>query len=342
MTCTTPSRPVNIAEVFPELAPLARPGKPTPQDSSVGGPLLWPSDDPWPSCEGPHDPGFAPLTTLADVRLLRDMLTTAWNHPGQPGAILTSEERALVQDLQRGRHSWTGEPIAMLPVAQLYVRDIPDLHPPEGKDLLQVLWCPFDHPEEYMPRVELVWRSSSTATDLLTQPPQPIVVQSDDYVPEPCVVHPEQVVEYPALLELDEELRDRIEEWCEHTQVCVEKVWDGHKWVEREEPDSSYYQSELSVAPGWKVGGWAHWGLRDPWPIICTTCGTRMEPLLNIDSGDLYSNSWMSIEDRALVANPTPYPGPWNPVMIVIGRGYNMQIYRCPVSVDPPHTAWMQ
>ena len=62
-------------------------------------------------------------------------------------------------------------PIAMLPVAQLYVRDVPDLSPPEGKDLLQVLWCPFDHP--IMPRTLLFWRSAAAVTDILDTPPEP-------------------------------------------------------------------------------------------------------------------------------------------------------------------------
>jgi hypothetical protein len=31
----------------------------------------------------------------------------------------------------------------MLPLGQLYVRDVPDLRAPAGTDLLQVLWCPF-------------------------------------------------------------------------------------------------------------------------------------------------------------------------------------------------------
>ncbi|MEV6613235.1 hypothetical protein AB0N31_05015 [Streptomyces sp. NPDC051051] len=35
----------------------------------------------------------------------------------------------------------------MVPVAQLYVRDIPLLLPPGQADLLQALWCPFEQPQ---------------------------------------------------------------------------------------------------------------------------------------------------------------------------------------------------
>jgi hypothetical protein len=220
---------------------------------------------------------------------------------------------------------WTDEPIAMVPVAQLYARDILNLHPPEGCDLLQVLWCPFDHPEEGMPKAKLIWRSSSTVSAVLSSPPQPVAVQLDDYVPKPCVIHPERVIEYPALAMLDEGLRQRIEAWEE---------------CERSKAGSANYDyfSDLSVAPGWKVGGWARWGFRDPWPIICT-CGIEMEPLLTIASGEWSSDngSWIPIEDQALAADVWKVgPG------VLIRSGYDMQIYRCPVSVDHPYAEWMQ
>jgi hypothetical protein len=61
MTRTTPPRPADVAEVLPQLAPLARtatrlhprPGSPTACDGSAGGPLLWPAGEPWPHCDGP-------------------------------------------------------------------------------------------------------------------------------------------------------------------------------------------------------------------------------------------------------------------------------------------------
>ncbi len=58
-----PPRPVDLVATFPELAPQARtttrphprPGVPAPQDSSIGGPLLWPVSEPRPHCrKGQH------------------------------------------------------------------------------------------------------------------------------------------------------------------------------------------------------------------------------------------------------------------------------------------------
>jgi hypothetical protein len=167
MTRTTPPRPVDVAAIFPALAPLARtatrlhprPGTPSPHDSSVGGPLLWPASEPWPHCHGPHTPdGLGPLIlvsladamplaeprpmpvamSLADARLKRRIKAA------NQGRKLTTQEREALRRIVEGIPMPDG-PIAMLPVAQLYVRDVPGLRPPAGADLVQVLWCPFDH-----------------------------------------------------------------------------------------------------------------------------------------------------------------------------------------------------
>ncbi|MFJ2904169.1 hypothetical protein [Streptomyces sp. NPDC087212] len=62
---TTPPRPVDVAEVFPELAPSARPAiRLHPRAGGAfgvgefggGGPLLWPAEEPWPHCDGPTHP----------------------------------------------------------------------------------------------------------------------------------------------------------------------------------------------------------------------------------------------------------------------------------------------
>lgn len=58
MLRTTPPRPVDVTVHFPELAPMARTvvrlhpraGDPVTTDSSIGGPMLWPAGEPWPTC----------------------------------------------------------------------------------------------------------------------------------------------------------------------------------------------------------------------------------------------------------------------------------------------------
>ncbi|MEU6657700.1 hypothetical protein [Streptomyces sp. NPDC046821] len=66
-----------ILGVLPELGPHARDavilhptrGEPGPHDSSIGGPLLWPGDEPWPECAEPDetDPDGEPATAMVPV-----------------------------------------------------------------------------------------------------------------------------------------------------------------------------------------------------------------------------------------------------------------------------------
>jgi hypothetical protein len=352
MTRTTPPRPADITAVFPQLALLAstatrlhpRPGSPSVRDSSVGGPLLWPAAEPWPHCDGPHElDGWHPAMSLADVRLGRRIRAAA------SGRSMTPQERETLRQIsplpdypitKRPVPQPYDGPIAMLPVAQLCVRDVPDLPAPAGSDLLQVLWCPFDHPpEDYMPRTAVFWRSAAAVTDVLNTPPEPPAVQYDHYVLEPCLIDPEQVTEYPAPLELDEELREQLEEWgARHKEPGGD--YDGG--------EQAYYQYELSVAPGWKVGGWAPWSFRDPSPQHCPACGTPMLPLLTIATGewDASNHSWIPYENQAALSSTSHgyprYPRPSNPTAVQIGRGYNQQLYICPVAPEHPHTEWMQ
>ena len=217
----------------------------------------------------------------------------------------------------------------MLPVAQLYARDLPLPVSPPGADLLQVLWCPFDHPAD--PRTALRWRSTATVTDVLDAPPEPPVIRSQDYLPEPCLLAPEQVMEYPRLLELDKELQQQLA--------------DPSRWgVSCSTDPEEFYQNELSTAPGWKTGGWTGWGLSDPVPQLCPECGTEQVPLLTIApfEWDHGSKSWAPEEERT---NPTPLlrgTEPANFTLIMIARGYDLQLHACPADPSHPHIELVQ
>ncbi|MFB9838413.1 hypothetical protein [Actinoallomurus acaciae] len=229
--------------------------------------------------------------------------------------------------------------MAMLPVAQLYVRDVPGLPVPAGLDLLQVLWCPFDHPpEEYVPRTALFWRSADEVTDILTACPEPPAVQFEGYVPEPCLIDPEQVTEYPALLELSEELQERMEDW--NTWQAAGAAPDGSYAPAPQE----FYLAELSVAPGWKVGGLIRWGLTDPYDQPCPVCGTPTEPLLTIAGfeWDSDADSWIPYEDQAAGISSSSPAYLAQPSQIQIGRGYNQIVRICPTSHDHPHVQLVQ
>ncbi|MBV9381404.1 MAG: hypothetical protein JOY82_17970 [Streptosporangiaceae bacterium] len=328
-----------MARIATRLHP--RPGNPSPRDSSVGGPLLWPASEPWPHCDGPHAlDGLNPARSLADVRLERRIRAAAH------GRSMTPQELETLRRIHPLPGPVTKAPvaqpydgsIAMLAVAQLYARDVPGLRASAGADLLQVLWCPFDHPgdEEFMPKTALFWRSADTVADILTVPPEPAEVQYEGYVPEPCLLDPEQITEYPSLPELSEDLREPLGRWS---------TWQAAGVT----PDSSYaiapqefYDNELSAAPGWKAGGWIRWGLTDPYDQPCPVCGTPAEPLLTIawTEWDDSTHSWIPHEDRAAGISSSAYPA--QPSGIQIARGYGQIVRVCPASPGHPHVQLMQ
>jgi hypothetical protein len=343
MTRTTPPRPADIAAIFPELAPLARtatrlhprPGAPTPHDSSVGGPLLWPTAEPWPYCDGRHRTSpLLPPSSPGNVRRVRAIQAAARNR-SRGDLSYTPQERAEMARIAAGRACPAG-PVAMLALAQLYARDVPALRPPGRADLLQVLWCPFDHVSQDIPRTALFWRSATEVADILTAPPEPAAVQYDDYVPEPCLVDPEQITEYPAAMELDEDLRARVAEWSarQKADAAPGSVYDG--------AEEAFYDLELSVSPGWKVGGWIPWSTTDPCPQYCSACGSRMEPLLSIASDEWQPDvgSWIPYEDRA-AASHTADPDPARPTRVGI-HGYDLNVLACPATPEHPHAELLQ
>ncbi|MFE5088126.1 hypothetical protein [Streptomyces mirabilis] len=346
MSFTTPPRPFDITALFPQLAPLARtatrlhprPGSPTEHDSSVGGPLLWPADEPWPHCEGPHDSRVTRVVhSPDDIRLFRRRAMAAAErlrlNPEAP--TVTPEELEAAQRFREGR-PWFDGPIAMMPVAQLYARDIPFPCPPDA-DLLQVLWCPFDH-EMAHPKTALFWRSSATVTDVLDAPPEPPIIQSARYLPELCLFSPEQVTDYPNPSELSKELQDQLDDESRWESI------DPALYSSYADDPGELYLNNLSTAPGWKTGGWTRWSPTDPKPRPCPECGTEQVPLLTIASSewDGGNETWIPEEERT---NPTPVPlgtQPGDFTEISIAGGYNLQLHVCPASPDHPHIELVQ
>jgi hypothetical protein len=86
------------------------------------------------------------------------------------------------------------DPVPLVPVLQLYAADVPELPFPPGTNLLQLLWCPYDHEPNYAPRPELRWRASDINGPLLARPPRPTGAPGNT-MPAPCVLHPERVIE---------------------------------------------------------------------------------------------------------------------------------------------------
>ncbi|WP_055601460.1 hypothetical protein [Streptomyces aureus] len=356
MTRTTPPRPVDVEAVFPALSAHRRTatrlhprhGVAKAEENSLAGPLLWPADEPWPVCTAVHPKGTG--HRLDDVRLKRRILAEA------RGRDLSEEERRVLDAIAPGRHApdlGDEDPLPLLAVAQLYTRDIPDLVGPEGHDLLQVFWCPFEvHGPDRTVDVVLKWRRSQEVGEVLTHQPEPPVAGREECVPTQCVLHPEQVVEHEYLGLLSEELQDAVADWEEGLLDEEEDDEDAYDSSEpqsydtyeeyeaamaRARAEEEYevdYMSDLSIAPGWKVGGFASWHLTDPAPVDCAACGTPMPPLLTVDKWecDGGSRSWLPLEDRDSADDPDVI----DPVGVYLGRGL-MRVHTCPTDPAHPH-----
>ncbi|MFF1331206.1 hypothetical protein ACFVYM_22265 [Streptomyces sp. NPDC058298] len=333
MTHTTPPRPMDIEAEFPELSGYRkvctrlhpRAGTAGRQESSVGGPFLWPQDEPWPTCRAPHPRNRG--RRVEDVHAWRRVLAEAWRRDPDVGP--SQEERDILSALEQVHHvpglSDTA-PVPLLPVAQLFVRDIPGLVAPPGCDLLQVLWCPFDsHGPQSGPGVLVQWRSSSGIGAALAEPPLPEVIGDAGYVPEPCLLDPEQVVEHEYQELLSETLQEQLEAWEAEAEEAAEDSYD-------DESEFVTYHHDLSIAPGWKIGGYASWNVTGPSEAKCS-CGESMQLLLKIDSREWDSGtlSWVPLEDRELINESEANA----PTQVTVGRGGSLNIFSCPA--DPAH-----
>ncbi|MET9827391.1 hypothetical protein ABZ038_38390, partial [Streptomyces sp. NPDC006349] len=316
-----------------------RPGPPTEHDSSVGGPLRWPADEPWPYCDEPHDSRASPVVhSPDDVRLVRRVRAASAErlHLDPGAAQWTPEELDVLERIKAGR-PWSDGPVPLLPVAQLYARDIPFPCPPDA-DLLQVLWCPFDHAEHASPKAALFWGSSATVTDVLDAPPEPPVIQSEHYLPEPCLFSPEQVTDFPNPLELDEELSDQLDDESRWETV------DPALYSSYADDPQELYLTNLCHAPGWKTGGWTRWDPTDPVDRPCPECGTEEIPLLTIVSSewDGAGVTWIAAEERPTPAQPVPGARDGNFTLIDIVGDHNLQLHACPADPSHPHIELIQ
>ncbi len=102
MVRTTRPRPMDIATVFPELAPLARqavrlhswPGMPGVHDSSIGRPpALRPTGEEWPTCTKPHRIAIHRSASMMSGKAAR--CSTPHGATTGRGGVLTARERTL-------------------------------------------------------------------------------------------------------------------------------------------------------------------------------------------------------------------------------------------------------
>ncbi|MCX5300320.1 DUF1963 domain-containing protein [Streptomyces sp. NBC_00193] len=221
-----------------------------------------------------------------------------------------------------GRHEAA---VPMVPIVQVHQADAPSVPFPKGMDLLQVLWCPYGHGEWCYPLPQVRWRDSAVIGDIRPTP-VPAAGLPKNWYPSPCVVHPEQVTEFPSWDLPDEVydgLRDRFEELFAKTGLR--------------------YSYHLAEAPGIKLGGYPGWTQESCWPD-CDSCGGRMDHLLTVASWEFDAEScrtWLPSEDRT----NDPEGRGWdattrNPAGLCLGDAGGVYIFECRTCPDRPIGHW--
>jgi hypothetical protein len=204
----------------------------------------------------------------------------------------------------------------MVSVAQLYEQHIPEIPYPVGSDLLQVFWCPNDHFIEYAdssyegPAVKILWGDSTVGLggyqSALAETADPLM---DSYMVRPCRVAPERVAEFPDVEELPVDLRSQLENL--------------------DQREGLRYQYALSVARGWKVGGWASWHSTDLLDLSCPDCGGPVTLLLKVDSNewDGGSERWRPVEDWGIADEELEVA--YAPTKVEVARAGELRIFCC-------------
>ncbi|MEV1010871.1 hypothetical protein [Streptomyces sp. NPDC049881] len=185
-------------------------------------------------------------------------------------------------------------------------------------------------------------------------------METRHYVPEPCLLAPESVTDYPHSYDVPPETQSALGDWDSWLTAGAGMSPETREMLEewRRQQEAGEYHSEscepvvfydecLGEAPGWKVGGWPPWGRTDSYPEFCTVCDARMVPLLTIatyewDGGP--SRSWAPEEEQAAAYAQTHWTAddPAHATQIQVGSTDNMQLYICPTSHDHPHTQLIQ
>jgi hypothetical protein len=219
-----------------------RPAIVSAHDSHIGGPLLWRADEPWPTCQHPHTVKERVPIPVGLIERLQaaEKLRAQTNVMAPQETPLDKEIAELVGPGyagfgRRGDEPYHGEryvprlherPKPLVALCQLRAADIPDLPRPGGADLLQVLWCPYDHDQQRLwgPTVRLFWRREAQVSDVLAEAPRG-EVGKDGYLPRPCRLHPEQVIEYPCFDELPRSLCEQVDAWRAGDLSYLETSW---------------------------------------------------------------------------------------------------------------------
>jgi len=174
--------------------------------------------------------------------------------------------------------------IPYTPVLQLRLDDSP---PPvkfkPGSDLFQLLWSPRKHGQSELPKPLAFWRKAKECTPANPPPASPYAM--DRFVPIPCRLHPEPVLEFP--------------DWATAKVTPFRQQLEAWKAPGGADP-VVYYRKNLSTAPGTKIGGYPNWLRDDGSAPTCTICRRGLDFLLTIDGREWRTPSWIPASETEL------------------------------------------
>lgn len=183
--------------------------------------------------------------------------------------------------------------IPYVTVLQLRAEEFPELAFPPNADLFQLLWCPREH--EIWTKPKVFWRRRVLAKPALAANPPPKRAYAR-FVPVPCLLLPERVLEFPSVADLGEEKRQRLEQWLMTASLPGAKRLGADYYLRLD-----YYERLLAAAPGTKVAGQVAW-IQESQKPKCQ-CGREMEHMLTIASHEFDAGCyerWLPIEDQKL------------------------------------------
>ncbi len=222
-------------------------------------------------------PGIDLLKELPDLKVL--LRVTQRLHPRFGDEPKPDRTKLGGQFLWPSAEAWPDCPtyrIPLVPVLQLRIEDAPaGFAFKPGTDLLQLLWSPRD-PVNGIISSRVMWRKASSIGADLVAPPS-LEHAFMGYVPVPCAIFPERVMEFPPLAIMPKQMRETIQ------------------FGKPIAPDD--YTNFLSSSPGTKVGGWQRYAADG---TGCPTCKHPMDFLLSVDSEEWQPPSakrWKPTED---------------------------------------------
>lgn len=316
MVDTEPRGRELLLERYPELAAFERTavrlhprrGLPTAEDSSVGGPMVWPAGDARPKCGDEHD--------IA---------------PGEPDP----DEVDMVPVLQLHRRDVPSG--ALLPPGWMF---------PGRSDLLQVLWCPYPHMDTYAPRARLFWRERARlgrveliAPASTASPEDDEEVKEFEHIPRGCVLHPELVREYPPISIDDPEEDDYAATLLgilppELEHACARWTVPDRPWDDGDERDYYLDYTEHCTVPGWKLGGWVPYVGFWPPPAEHCACGAPTFLLLAA-TGEGIRGPWLPEREPEFRWGDSCVWADNLPTAVWGGRNGRMYLLGC--QADPNH-----